>query len=154
MHRENAGVHPLLTIMSSKSHIYFEKMKQEAKKQSDHMNLLHKLFGFDCSIPDAPVTRSNRIGDFSIARGLGPELKKVRRPKKPTGQAINYREAVKKLLENASEPISSVKVSTTLGVAKSTAQSHLQALFAEGYVIRYALEATANRPLTYLYSKK
>lgn len=129
-------------------------MKQEAQNKSDHMNLLHKLFGFDCSIPNAPVTRSNRIGDFSIHRGIGPELKKVKKVKRVTNQPINYRESVKKLLDKASEPLSSVRVASMLGVAKSTAQAHLQALFAEGYVIRYALEATANRPLTYLYSKK
>jgi Fic family protein len=140
--------------MSSKSHIYFEKMKHEAKKQSDRMNLLHKLFGFDCSIPDAPVTRSNRISDFSMHKGVGPELKKVKKVKRVTNQPINYRESVKKLLDKASEPLSSVRVASILGVAKSTAQAHLQALYAEGYLVRYALEAIANRPLTYLYSKK
>lgn len=144
---------PLFIIMSSKSHIYFTKLKQEAQERADNMATLHKLFGFSCYIPNAPVTRSNRIQDFSVSKGIGPELKKVKKPKKVSSQPINYRDKVTNLLSNATEPLSSVRVANMLGIAKSTAQSHLQALYAEGYLVRIALEAMANRPLTYLYSK-
>ena len=152
--REIAPAHPLLTIMSSKSHIYFQNLKKQAQEKADHMATLHKLFGFDCYIPNAPVTRSHGISDFSISKGIGPELKKVKKPKKASNQPVNYRKKVTELLSTASDPLSSVRVASMLGIAKSTAQAHLFALYEEGFLKRYSIEATSTRPLTYLYSKK
>lgn len=154
MQREIAPAHPSLTIMSSKSHIYFQNLKKQAREQANHMATLHKLFGFDCHIPNAPVTRSHRMSDFSVSKGIGPELKKIKKPKKASNQPVNYRKKVTELLSTASEPLSSVRVASMLGIAKSTAQAHLFALYDEGFLKRYCIEAAANRRLTYLYSKK
>lgn len=139
--------------MSSKSHIYFQNLKKQAQEQADHMNTLHKLFGFNCYIPNAPVTRSHRISDFVYSVGLGPEMKKQKKERKQSSGAPNYRKMTIEIFSRAKKLITSSDLADKMGVSKSTAKRHLQDLYAEGFLKRMQAPATTGNNLTYLYSK-
>ena len=125
-------------------------MKKEAQERADNMTMLHKLFGFDCYIPNAPVTRSNRISDYSYCVGIGTEKKKPPKERKQT--APNYRKMTIELLCRAKKPLTSAAIAERMGVSKSTAKRHLQDLFLEGFVKRMVDPFAPGNNLTYLYS--